>query len=844
MKQLVKAEGPLDAKIVLLGDAPSEMDFRLGRPFASAAGEILNSCLSSIGIIRSKCYVTNVIKEVPPDKDISKFILLKGGKVVKQTPEYEAYEQELFMELAKCSANVIVAMGPVPFYAMTRMFGVTKRRGSIYESATCFDVDAEGKRVGRKVMCSLNPATAIMQYTDRWLLMHDFERALDESKYPEVVHPKRTIRLRPSFFEAVAYMQDAANYSHIGFDIEVVNEETHCFAIAKTPSDIMCIPLISNGNEYFDPEQERIIWLELAKLMTAERCVKVGQNINFDASFLFRKYNIPIAPIEDTMVCQAISMPDFPKGLDMITSLYTRENYYKDEGKKWSKLGGTEEDFWSYNAKDAAVCLEAMPKLLADVNKLGNMETVKAQTEIIHSIMLMQERGMKLDTQGILDVKAEAETELTRLEEEFRKACGCEVNFRSPKALANHFYITRNQRALHNRKTGKVSTDVDALKRLARRGLVEADLLLQMRKLDKLKGTYYEMSYDEDGRLRCAFNPVGTKQGRLSSGKTIFGTGGNFQNMPYSFRKYMLFDEGYVGLNFDLAQAENRIVAYIAPDMNMIHAFENKIDIHKQTAGLIFHVPYEEVSDEKGSAKLGNGQLSQRDWGKKANHGLNYDLSYKAFALIYEIPESDGRFVHSGYHAAYPGVHDWHRWVQKDLQRDRTLTNCFGRKRKFLDRWGDDMFKEAYSFNPQSTVADKINRDGLIFMYDNPVFEGSELLNQVHDSIVFQIPLSLGWKRIFQMANELTRSLQKPLSFRGRTFSIPADCAMGMNFGELSKVKFELDDPYGPDKFEATWNKIQEERHKSPSLQEVLAETLLTDDEPAAVGLGDENESE
>jgi hypothetical protein len=51
------------------------------------------------------------------------------------------------------------------------------------------------------------------------------------------------------------------------------------------------------------------------------------------------------------------------------------------------------------------------------------------------------------------------------------------------------------------------------------------------------------------------------------------------------------------------------------------------------------------------------------------------------------------------------------------LSKDRSLINPFGRRRIFMDRWGDELFKEAYSFIPQSTVADKLNRDGLAYIY-------------------------------------------------------------------------------------------------------------------------------
>jgi len=59
---------------------------------------------------------------------------------------------------------------------------------------------------------------------------------------------------------------------------------------------------------------------------------------------------------------------------------------------------------------------------------------------------------------------------------------------------------------------------------------------------------------DKDGRYRSSYKPVGAETGRLSSGKTIFGTGGNQQNWPHDLLRFFLFDEGYLGYSIDLSQ--------------------------------------------------------------------------------------------------------------------------------------------------------------------------------------------------------------------------------------------------------------------------------------------------
>jgi len=593
------------------------------------------------------------------------------------------------------------------------------------------------------------------------------------------------------------YLQDVLdNYDEIGFDIEVTNEEVSCFAVSKSPWDSMCIPFW-NGKDYTTLEQERMIWRITAEILSNEHIVKVMQNGIFDATFLHRKLGIKTYNIMDTMIGQAIMYPDFPKGLDFITSIYTEEPYYKDEGKKHFKIGGSWRNFWIYNAKDSAVCQEAMPKIWKDLKRMGNEEVYETQVKLIEPLIYMSERGMRVDKDARSKASTEAEKRINELEEQLWSVAGMQLNHASPKQLCEYFYGLKGERAYRNRKTGSPTCDGNALKRLSKKGYKEASLIQEIRKHAKLKSTYLEMVLDSDSRIRSSFNPVGTSSLRLSSSKTIFDTGGNTQNLPYGVRQFILADKGYVCYQMDLSQAENRDVAYIAPEPSMIAAFEEGRDIHRQTAALIFGKPMDEISDEDGSCEIGGGEHSERFWGKKANHGLNYDLGYKTFAFYYEIPERDAKFIVDRYHAAYPGVRRYHAWVRNQLQKDRTLTNSWGWRRLFLDRWGDELFKEAYSFIPQSDIAALLNRRGIIYPYYELKGE-LEFLNQVHDSIWFQIPLTSSWERHAWYLLKIVSALVEPIQFRGQAWSIPVDSEIGFNFGKnsdsnpggLTKLKF------------------------------------------------------
>jgi hypothetical protein len=193
-------------------------------------------------------------------------------------------------------------------------------------------------------------------------------------------------------------------------------------------------------------------------------------------------------------------------------------------------------------------------------------------------------------------------------------------------------------------------------------------------------------------------------------------------------------------------------------------------------------------------APIGDGKKTWRDWGKKANHGLNYDLGYKTFSLYNEIPERDGKMIVDIYHRAYPGVRGgFHSYIKQCINKNRTLTNYMGRKTLFTDRLDDSLYKDAYACIPQGTVGDIIDERGINYVYYNPdsLFKYVELLIQVHDQIGFQIPTPyhpttpVSWEAHSKILTMIDKSLMTPLvTHYGQKFIIPVDTDMGLTLNK------------------------------------------------------------
>lgn len=64
--QAVLGEGSPTAKLILIGEAPGEREAKAGRPFIGASGKLLDQLLDSIGLQRDDIYITNVVKDRPP----------------------------------------------------------------------------------------------------------------------------------------------------------------------------------------------------------------------------------------------------------------------------------------------------------------------------------------------------------------------------------------------------------------------------------------------------------------------------------------------------------------------------------------------------------------------------------------------------------------------------------------------------------------------------------------------------------------------------------------------------------------------------------------------------------
>lgn len=534
-------EGSQDAKIVLIGEAPARYEVRAGRPFVGPAGYILDEALRSARLVRRACYITNVfMEEIRKDREGKIFYSTSTGNVLWTlahgfTEEGTEHVKALHERLALCKANLIMPLGGIALAAVHEAVSIMKWRGSIMMA----------EQIERKIIPSVHPA-AILRGQPNWkyLLIHDLKRGMEECEYSELRLPERDILINPPYTEVMSFLTLASTQKEIATDIEVFNYQVSCFSVALKPSLVMSIPMYDGRKDGYSEEEEASIWSLYAKILGDRGIKKIGQNLSFDAWFLYHQMGIFMeGPIGDSMVAQSILYPDFPKGLDFICSTCTREPYYKDDRKLWSKLWEDPDRFQIYNAKDSAVAMEAWYVLEKEMQEGGYIDTYNFTVDMMNPLTFMMSKGVCIDKDKLAETKVRVSRIIDEKMAELHSVSKEEFDPASPKQCQNYFYGTLGLRPYLNTKTGRPTTDDIALARIIRKyQLQEARLVQEIRTLNKLSDSSLSVNLDKDGRLRCSYNIRGTWPGRLSSGGTIFGTGMNMQNIDARFREFIIPD--------------------------------------------------------------------------------------------------------------------------------------------------------------------------------------------------------------------------------------------------------------------------------------------------------------
>jgi DNA polymerase I-like protein with 3'-5' exonuclease and polymerase domains len=694
--------------------------------------------------------------------------------------------------------RLIIAVGERALNALTGQEGITKWRGSFLPCTIASDV---------LVLPILDGYIVDVNMALKFVGQIDLKK-IAVRLAPDYREPVRNYIIDPTFDQCRDYLQhlidDAPDFS---FDIETPQGVIGCIGFSDAPYQAICIPFLRwdrPDQNCWEPAQEAELWRLIALALAVEGNVKVAQNVQYDQTWLWEEARIHIAgPIHDTMVMHHLLRPDFKKGLGFLTSVYTLDPYYKDEGKvditaiRKSGLDLTEvtRQYWTYNAKDCDTTLRIHTELLPLLTKHGHDPIFKHLVELHPHIWAMSVRGIAVDQEARLQTTHAIQAEVAQLQQHLEDLVGHPLATNSPLQMKAWLYdelgLTPQTTTRKDPETGArsktISADEDALKELRKQlqGLVYADggkkdverirnvaaitAVLDIRSRQKYLSTYLECRLSPDGRIRSTFSMAGAETGRFASyAYTYDDTGSNLQNQPKKARKYLIPDPGEVIVNVDLAQAEARVVAYVSGDIGLKALFTSGVDYHTANAMRIWGItdPMRVTPEQRQKAKIGG-------------HGSNYGATEITLALQLGISLSEAKNFRLRYFSAYQQLAQWHERLRSQLLKTRTIVTPMNRKRVFLGRMNDDLFRNGLAFTPQSTIADLMNHAICTALAEQP---HHKLLLQCHDSLAFSIP----YGEVDDFIAWLRPHVERTITIeRGEQFVIPADFEVGWNMKDL-----------------------------------------------------------
>lgn len=365
--------GNPNAKIFICGEAWGADEARAGKPFVGVSGMELDRMLHESGIMRSECYVSNVVNAQPVGNDIRAWIPLTKREITPDCIRFrdrmvkpiivEGY-RSLLKEISLVKPNLILALGNVAMWATTGRWSITKWRGSqLLQNAA--DLLDQIQDPPTKVLPTYHPAAVLRQWDWRSIVCNDLRRAKREAATRVYALPEWTFIIRPSLVQALGtlgalYERCAQGPTLLSFDLETRAGHIACAGLAWDKENALCLPFmaVSQPEGYWAPEEEALVLEALHAVLCHPNARVLGQNLLYDAQYTWKWWHFVPRIAFDTMVAHHTAFPGLPKALDFQSSMYCQFHlFWKEDGKLWKPEYG-EDSFWKYNCEDAVRTFE------------------------------------------------------------------------------------------------------------------------------------------------------------------------------------------------------------------------------------------------------------------------------------------------------------------------------------------------------------------------------------------------------------------------------------------------------------------------------------------------------
>jgi len=578
--------GPLNSKIMFVGEAPGRNELSAGIPFVGRTGDEFLHMLVGAGLLNvsvlqhlkpDKNSLGHMFKNAPPAPfyftnvadtsgypDIEKAFFANKTEAKKEKlnlvhglypkPNLGAGLARLQNEISAVEPNIIVAMGNLALWALTGeggTSGITKWRGSTLPS-----IYLRPDGTPYKVVVILHPASTFRVYANKVLINHDLRtRVLPYLDDPTLPNPGYEYTIRPSFERARAWLKNSILAMNDGVtllcaaDIETRKRQfISCIGFSTNAKSAICIPFLtrSDDHQYWTLEQEQAIMLLMRDFLTHPNLDLIWHNAPFDRQVLTRLWCIRPQLHADTMTMHHTCFPLLRKSLAFVASLYNEHyRFWKEDAKVDQKddedLKLDEDQFWTYNCDDARATFEAYTHLEPLIKEMKVDGPYEIQASLHPITYKMTQKGVLVDQRARANAQNMLIDQILELEKWFEYVVGFNVEsktpnpwYRSHTQIATLFYKWFNVPPIFDKKKKDSVTTADwALEEVKKREPLLRELCQHLQEYRSLRIflTNYCQSKLFFGRMLCQVNIDGTETFRFSTQKTAFDEGLNMQTL-------------------------------------------------------------------------------------------------------------------------------------------------------------------------------------------------------------------------------------------------------------------------------------------------------------------------
>ncbi len=561
-----------------------------------------------------------------------------------------------------------------------------------------------------------------------------------------------TVRKEKIFsFDIETDSLDTIQANPVGFSISV-KSGTGCY-----------IPLIAGGKEILSAS---IVKNRLREILEDSSLKLVGQNIKYDYKVL-RMWGLnPVNIWFDTMIAAwLVNSLISSYSMDSLAEFYLgyQTVHYNDIVPKDSLFQDIDlETASNYAAEDADITFRLYEVLRPLIEENYSDLFYKTEMPLVYILAEMELEGVRVRKESLEALSRDFEKTIAEISDEIYSLCGKEFNISSTKQLQEVLFTDRKLNPVKKTKTG-FSTDNTVLEILSGEDPVP-ELVLKYRVLAKLKSTYADtlpkLIQNSTSRIHTTFRQTGTQTGRLSS------TNPNLQNIPIKdeegrkIRKAFIPSGGKVFLSADYSQIELVVLAHLSEDPGLIKAFSEGIDVHRMTGALIFQVSPDDVTQE------------QRRIAKTINFGVMYGMSGFRLSRELKIPRKQADQFISSYFERYANIRKFIDETVKRAEEKGSVSTILGRERVIAGinsrNRNEKNGAERMAVNTpiQGSAADIVKL--AMIKIDEKIKTlklKSKLVLQVHDELIYEVPLSEvdDMKKLVKKEMESVFTLKAPL---------------------------------------------------------------------------------